>query len=68
MKLEKAYVKYLKNGDYDCTLSSECFTFDTEEEARSYISKHIERNVEYYFYEAEECEHYDVVICNNILF
>jgi hypothetical protein len=68
MKLEKAYIKYLKNGEYDYTLSSEYFSFETEEEARAYITNNIERNVEYYFYENEEAfEHYDVIICNQVL-
>lgn len=67
MQLEKAFVRYTKNGDYDYTISSEFLIFNTEEEARNYINKHIERDVEYYFYTEEEDAHYATVICNDIL-
>lgn len=67
MVLEKAYIKYSKNGDYDYTIASEYLKFKTDKEAREYIAQHIEHNVEYYFYnDINSTQHYDVIICNEL--
>lgn len=68
IKLEKALVKYDKEGNYDYTIESKVFSFVTDEEAKNYAKNNIEKDVEYYFYESQEDlnnnEHYDVIICN----
>lgn len=71
MILEKALVKYNKNGEYDITLQSNFKEFATDKEARKFAKENIEKDVEYYFYETQEDvennNHYDVIISNNIL-
>lgn len=71
MILEKALVKYDKNGNYDITLQSDFKEFKTDSEARTYVKNNIEKDIEYYFYETQEDvdnnNHYDVIISNDIL-
>lgn len=71
MILEKALVKYDKNGKYDITLQSDFTEFKTDDEARKYANDNLEKDIEYYFYKTQEDvennNHYDVIISNNIL-
>lgn len=71
MILEKALVKYDKNGNYDITLQSDFKEFKTDDEARIYAKNNIEKDIEYYFYETQEDvdnnNHYDVIVSNDIL-
>ena len=71
MILEKALVKYDKNGNYDITLQSDFTKFETDEEARKFVNNNLRKDVEYYFYETQEDvennNHYDVIISNDIL-
>lgn len=71
MILEKALVKYDKNGKYDITLQSDFTEFKTDEEARKYANDNLLKDIEYYFYETQEDvennNHYDVIISNDIL-
>lgn len=71
MILEKALVKYDKNGNYDITLQSDFKEFKTDSEARAYVKNNIEKDIEYYFYKTQEDvdnnNHYDVIISNDIL-
>lgn len=71
MILEKALVKYDKNGNYDITLQSDFKEFKTDDEARTYAKNNIEKDIEYYFYETQEDvdnnNHYDVIVSNDIL-
>ena len=71
MILEKAFVKYDKNGNYDYTVQSDYMNFENEKEAREYVEKNIEKDYEFYFFETqediEENNHYDVIICNDLI-
>ena len=71
MILEKALVKYNKNGEYDITLQSNFKEFKTDGEARTYAKNNIEKDIEYYFYETQEDvdsnNHYDVIVSNDVL-
>ena len=71
MILEKAFVHYKKNGDYDYTVNSNFYEFNTEKEAKKFVLDNLEKNYEYYFYknntDYENNLHYDVIIANDIL-
>lgn len=66
--LEKALIKYKKNGEYDITLQSDFKEFKTDKDAREYVNNNLTEDVEYYFYknqkDVENNNHYDVIICN----
>lgn len=70
IKLEKAFVKYDKEGNYNYTVNNEVMDFENEEKAIEYVMNHIEKDYEYYFYESQEDlnndEHYKVLICNKM--
>ena len=69
MVLEKALIKYNKKGEYELTLENKILEFESREEADKYVKEHIEKDIEYYYYESfedlNESNHYKVIICNN---
>ena len=69
MFLEKAYVKYDKNGNYDYTNNSDYMFFKSFNEAKKYAFLHLEKDVEFYFFETErdieKNNFFKVIICNN---
>ena len=67
--LEKAYVQYYNNGDYDFTIESKYINFNNYDVAKEYAINNIEQDVEYYFYKSQQDvdnnNSFDTIICNN---